>query len=67
MIEARNSDDLEDTQSICDDTDVEVASEVQVSGQRAILHPLCLQMVTFQEFAVKNAIFPHLYLPFLGD
>ncbi|XP_035871348.1 protein Mdm4 isoform X4 [Phyllostomus discolor] len=27
VIEAGNSDDLEDTQSICDDTDVEVASE----------------------------------------
>lgn len=34
VIEVGKSDDLEDSKSICDDTDVEVASEVRFSSLR---------------------------------
>ena len=60
------NDDLEDSKSISDDTDVEVTSEVGVSSKRAVLHPPRLPVCTFQHCTcVEEGHFPHFYLPFL--
>lgn len=67
VIEVGKNDDLEDSKSISDDTDIEVTSEVWVSSKRAVLHHPRLQMLMFQQFTcVEECHIPHFYLPFLG-
>lgn len=68
VIEAGKNDDLEDSKSICDDTDVEVASEVWIFSKKlfCMYHP-CLQMSVCQPFTwSEERHFPYFYLSFLG-
>lgn len=57
VIEAGKNDDLEDSKSICDDTDVEVASEVWIFSKKLFCttHAFRCQCAS-SSLEVKNAI-----------